>query len=52
MCNLLSLKSGNMGEWKNVGTSEAHVIGVVIEQHAIQSLKGVVLLSFLSKVGF
>jgi hypothetical protein len=26
MCNLLSLKSGNMDEWKNVGTSEAHIV--------------------------
>jgi hypothetical protein len=39
-----------MDEWKNVGTSEAHVVGGVIEQHAIQSLKGAVLLLFLSKV--
>lgn len=52
MCNLLSLKSGNMGEWRNVGTSEAHVVGGVIQQHAIPSLKGVVLLLFLSNVVF
>jgi hypothetical protein len=43
MCNLLSLKSGNM---------EAHVIGGVNEQHAVQPLKGVALLSFSSKVVF
>jgi len=52
MCNLLSLKSGNMDEWKNVGTSEARVVGGVIEQHAIQPLKVVVLISFWSKVVF
>jgi hypothetical protein len=32
-----------MDEWKNVGTSEAHVVSV-IEQHAILSLKAAMLL--------
>lgn len=41
-----------MDEWKNVGTSEARVVGGVIEQHAIQSLKGAVQLLFFSKVVF
>jgi hypothetical protein len=41
-----------MDEWKNVGTSEARVVGGVTEQHASQSLKVVVLLSFMSKVVF
>jgi hypothetical protein len=52
MCNLLSLKSGNMGEWENVGSSEAHVIGGVNEQHAVQPLKGIVLVSYSSKIVF
>lgn len=52
MCNLLSLKFGNMDEWENVGTREALVIGGVNEQHAVQPLKGIVLVSYLSKVVF
>jgi len=41
-----------MDEWKNLRTSEARVVGGVIEQHAIQSSKGVILVSFLSEVVF
>jgi len=41
-----------MDEWKNVEPSEARVVGGVIEQHTIHSLKVVVLVSFLLKVVF